>query len=107
VQVHYDEGVASHIGPEPCAVFREGRREASVGEDAGWVLSREKTQSGRRPCLTKGKARRRAALSRAACRPGEVRDPMHATKLLAGNREVSGLAALCGPRREGRRGRSR
>ena len=24
VQVRYDEGVANHIGPEPCAVAREG-----------------------------------------------------------------------------------
>jgi hypothetical protein len=35
VKVRYDEGVAIRIGPEPCAVAREGRSEASVGECAG------------------------------------------------------------------------
>ncbi len=39
VQVHYDEGVASHIGPESCAGIREGVGEASVGEHTGQPLS--------------------------------------------------------------------
>ena len=41
MQVHYGEGVATHIGPEPCAVTREGGGEASVGEHIGQPLSRE------------------------------------------------------------------
>jgi hypothetical protein len=40
VQVLYDEDIASHIGPEPCVVPREGQGEASAGERAGWPLSR-------------------------------------------------------------------
>ena len=32
MQVRRDDGVAIHIGPEPCAVAREGGGEASVGE---------------------------------------------------------------------------
>jgi hypothetical protein len=32
VQVHFDEGVAIHIGPEPCAGVREDVGEASAGE---------------------------------------------------------------------------
>jgi hypothetical protein len=40
VQVHYDEGVAIHIGPEPCVVVRKDGGEASVGEGAGQPLSR-------------------------------------------------------------------
>jgi hypothetical protein len=43
VQVHYDEGVAIRIGPEPCAVVREGGGEASVGVRIGQPLSRERT----------------------------------------------------------------
>jgi hypothetical protein len=43
VQVHYDEGVATHIGPEPCAEVREDVGEASAGERAGQPLSRERT----------------------------------------------------------------
>lgn len=41
MQVHCDEGVAIHIGPEPCVVAREGKGEASAGERAGQVLSPE------------------------------------------------------------------
>ena len=41
MQVHYDEGVAIRIGPEPCVAIREGVGEASVGEHIGQPLSRE------------------------------------------------------------------
>jgi hypothetical protein len=41
VQVHYDEGVAIHIGPEPCVGVRKDADEASVGESIGQPLSRE------------------------------------------------------------------
>ena len=34
MQVPHDEGVANHIGPEPCAGIREDVGEASVGERA-------------------------------------------------------------------------
>ena len=39
--VRHDEEVANHIGPEPCAVAREGIGEASVGDRIGQPLSRE------------------------------------------------------------------
>ena len=42
VRVHYDEGVAIHIGPESCAGGREAVREALTGECAGQPLSHEK-----------------------------------------------------------------
>jgi hypothetical protein len=42
VQVHCDEGVANHIGPEPCADIREDVGEASAGERAGQPLSRDR-----------------------------------------------------------------
>ena len=41
MQVHCDEGVANHIGPEPCDGRREATGEASVGERAGQPLSRD------------------------------------------------------------------
>jgi hypothetical protein len=41
VQVHYGEGVAIHIGPEPCVAAREGNDEASAGERIGQPLSCE------------------------------------------------------------------
>src|ERR1700687_1031242 len=46
VQVSYDEGVAIHIGPESCAVAREGFGEALTGVRIGQPLSRERSYSG-------------------------------------------------------------
>src|ERR1700704_1020835 len=43
VQVHYDEGVANHTGPEPCVAVREGGSEASAGERIGQPLSHERS----------------------------------------------------------------
>ena len=40
VRVHYDEGVANHIGRESCAVTREGLGEALTGERIGQPSSR-------------------------------------------------------------------
>ena len=40
MQVHYDEGVAIHIGPEPCVGVRKDAGEASAGEGIGQPLSR-------------------------------------------------------------------
>ena len=42
MQVHYDEGVAIHIGPESCAGSRKAVREVLTGEHAGQPLSRER-----------------------------------------------------------------
>jgi len=39
----YDEGLATHIGPELCVVFREGFGEELVGVHVGRPLSRETT----------------------------------------------------------------
>ena len=55
MQVHYDEGVANHIGPEPCAGIREGVGEASAGERIGQPLSRERPIIGRRRCFWSGR----------------------------------------------------
>jgi hypothetical protein len=41
VKVHCDEGLANHIGPEPCAGVREDTGEASAGDRIGQPLSRE------------------------------------------------------------------
>jgi hypothetical protein len=42
VRVLYSEGVATHAGPESCAVGREAGGEALTGERAGRPLSRER-----------------------------------------------------------------
>jgi hypothetical protein len=41
VQVHYSEGLATHIGPESCADRREAMSEALTGERIGQPLSGE------------------------------------------------------------------
>jgi hypothetical protein len=41
VQVHHEEGVATHLGPESCVRVREDANEASTGERTGQPLSRE------------------------------------------------------------------
>jgi len=41
VQVLYDEGLAHHIGPEPCGGLREEADEKSVGARVGGVSRRD------------------------------------------------------------------
>ncbi len=105
MQVHYDEGVAIHVGPKPCACVREDVGEASAGERVGQPLSRERIQSRMPTPFTERKARRWDALSRASDRSGVVEDPGMRASSLYGNREISWSTAAPigteGPRREG------
>ena len=56
MRVRHDEGVAIHIGPEPCAGTREGAGEASAGEGIGQPLSRERScLPGRRRVSDRGR----------------------------------------------------
>ncbi len=89
VKVLYDEDLASHIGPKPCVLSREGQGEASAGVRAGWPSSRESRKSRVPTALPVWKATRAAALSRATVRPGVVRDPSMHARSLSGNREIS------------------
>jgi hypothetical protein len=41
VQVRHDDGVANHIGPEPCVVIREGDGEPPVGGHRPAIESRK------------------------------------------------------------------
>jgi len=109
VQVRDDEGVAIHIGPEPCVCAREGAGEASAGERIGQPLSRE-SHSSRAPTLLIGrKATWRNATARAFRQPGVVEDPGMCRSFLFGNREISrSSGALAPPDRVGKvRSRSR
>jgi len=106
VQVHHDEGVAIHIGPEPCAGAREGVGEASAGDRAGQAIEPRKWDNpGRRRRSLGGRQHRRARHARALVRAGVVEDPGMCETLLA--REPGGLtaglggAAAAGPHRGG------
>ena len=108
MQVHYDEGVAIHIGPKPCVAIRKDADEASAGEGTGQPLNRE------RPIIpgadtvpnVEGHTHGRAIISeRLTTRRGHR--PWHVQKLLVrepGGPRPAGSArnACCsGPHREG------
>lgn len=90
MQVHYDEGVATHIGPEPCVSVREDDGEASAGEHTGQPWSCERVMYWVPTLSTARKATRTdAIIMRAFGRPGVVIDPGMYGRTLRGNREIS------------------
>ena len=104
MQVRYDEGVANHIGPEPCGVTREGGGEASAGERTGQPLSLENHGILDADVVnwTEGETSGRVSASASRVRRG--RRPWHVRKLLV--REPGGLVFdlrkdIAGPHREG------
>ena len=110
MEVHCDEGVAIRIGPEPCAWSREGPGEASVGEQAGWVLSRERRVLGVDPVSPRGRPHGQPRYCEWQVGPARSETPSMHGRSLSGNREISGLTMADmsdGPHREGRRGRRR
>jgi hypothetical protein len=92
VQVHCDEGAAIRIGPEPCVASGDGCGEASVGERAGWVLSREKTISGVDPVSPGGRPHGPPRQRERRDGPTRSETPCMHGSFLRGNREISGLA---------------
>jgi hypothetical protein len=93
VQVHHDEGIANHIGPEPCAGIREDVGEASVGERTGQPLSRDRKliPGADAVCVAEGNMCPRAP-TQALGQPGVVEEPGTYARSLYGNREISGSA---------------
>ena len=83
MQVHCDEGIANHIGPEPCAGIREDVGEASAGERAGQPLSRDRKliPGADAVCVVEGNMSKSANASTWATRRG--RRTWHARMLLA------------------------
>jgi hypothetical protein len=107
VKVHFDEGIATHIAPEPCAGVREGDCEASVGERIGQPLSRESViDSGADVVhLTEGKTGRRGIASAHRTRRG-LR-PWHVRTLLAREPGDLWIGHRCCWRRMVRSGKAR
>ena len=102
MQVRYDEGVATRIGPEPCVDIREGGGEASAGERTGQPLSRESTlfPGANVVLLTEGNTDGRDIASAQTARRG--RRPWHVWTLFArepgdptsDQRRVAGLVRI-------------
>ena len=105
MKVLCDEGVANHIGPEPCAGVREDVGEASAGEHIGQPLSRETVVIPGADAVYSSEGNTDGRANASADRPGVVLDPGMYGRFLRGNREISGLAmspvGSRGPRREG------
>ena len=89
VEVLYDEGLATHIDPEPCAGIREDVGEASVGDDIGQPLNREIGIVSDADALwpAEGNTDGRVIASARTVRRG--RRPWHVSTLLV--RELGGL----------------
>jgi len=78
----YGEGLATHTGPESCAVARKGGGETLTGGRAGRVFSRERAslrgadavrRSGRPyPARRQRETRRSPARSETPCMPGHT-----------------------------------
>jgi len=102
VQVHYDEGIANHIGPEPCVVGREAGGEASAGAPIGQPSSRQSINRAADAVVT-AEGETGCASTRAHARSCVVEDPAMYVRSSTGNRETSTLAAreVSGPHREG------
>ena len=92
MQVRCDEGVAIHIGPEPCAVVREDGGEASAGERIGQPWSRERKWVPGADAVVMAEGNTGGRVMRVPARPGVVRDPGMCGRSLRGNREISPMA---------------
>ena len=102
MQVHYDEGVANRIGPEPCVFGREAEGEASAGGRIGQPLSHEIINRDADAVVT-AEGETEVRVNASACPVLRVADPGMYVNSSAGNRETSALAAreVSGPHREG------
>ena len=104
MQVPCDEGVAIHIGPESCAVAREGLGEALTGGRIGQPLSRESFLFWVPDTvhMAEGNTSGRVIASARTTRRGQR--PWHVQTLLArepGDLAIDRSATAAGPHREG------
>ena len=90
MQVRRDDGVANHIGPEPCVVVRKGDGEASVGEHIGQPLSLAKIHIPGADAVAKAEGNTDGGASASARTARRGRRPWHVRMLFA--REPGGLA---------------
>ena len=106
MKVRHDEGVANHIGPEPCGGNPRGlRRSVGRGAHRPAIEPRKLESFGRRRRRYHGRQHGRSALLRAPAQPGVVKETGMCGSSLHGNREVSGLA--CGGMPQVRVGKTR
>ena len=107
VRVHYDEGIASHIAPEPCAGIREEVSEASVGECAGQPWSHEMVYFPDADTLRYVEGNTSGRDIASARRSGVVVERGMHESTLCGNREISRLTWRCSGNGQARIGKVR
>ena len=105
MKVPCGEGVACRTGPVPCATDREVNGEALVRGVVGWVLSRESVFSSADRVGKPGRQHGHGRHGEPAYRLGVVRDPRHATTLLA--RKPGGLHSAHARKGMGRIGKAK
>ena len=90
MEVSYGEGVATHTGPESCAVGREAGGEALTGGRAGRVSSRENfgPLRGADAVETGGRPHRARRQRETREDPARSETPSTHGRTLHGNREV-------------------
>ncbi len=96
----YDEGVASHIGPESCGGGSNAMAEALTGVRAGQVLSREMHVNSGVLAIWVSRNNTRHVVTRDMSGPCAVGDLGAYGNTLHGNREI-----LCPPLSEESQGR--
>jgi len=104
VQVRHDEGIANHIGPEPCVGIREDVGEASAGEHAGQPLSRDRNSLSDADAVIRAEGNTMGRVIASASPVRRGLRPWHACTLLVrepGDLGSDQLQYWAGPRREG------
>ena len=91
MQVRYDEGVANHIGLEPCAVAREGGGEASVEEHTGQPLSLVKIVIPGADAVANAEGNTCGRVKASVQTARRVEEPGMCGNSLLGNREIPRL----------------
>ena len=104
VQVHHEEGVATHLDPESCVRICEDVSEASTGERTGQPLSRETSKPSGVDAFQIAEDNTDGSASASARTTRRGRRPWHVWKLFV--REPGGLGLglrmdTAGPHRKG------
>ena len=92
VQVSDSKGLANHAGPESCASFGNGVREALPGERAGRVWSPEMANLGADALRTRGRQQRARRYGKAYTHLAGSQTPGMHGNIVCGTREAPHLA---------------
>ncbi|MCY1530392.1 hypothetical protein D9M68_655760 [compost metagenome] len=105
MKVHYDEGIANHIGPEPCAGYREVVGEASVGERVGQSWSRDSCVVPDADAVQNAEGNMKGRVNASASTTRRGQRPWHARTLFAREPgDLSSASPSMGWSASGRRG---